>query len=218
MEQGLCGDFQAGLAQALETMRGSPASVQWEFLRSAPADSGFLWRQPLAPLAGALLVAGGAAQVAEIGIQVMATRGAQEASTEELAATFQEVLGQSLGAVARSLSGRLGREVSSAGGAEVEDAAQENISKATWAAMRITIGETNIALAVGLMPALLDALVARFKRQPLRHRLPNRRSRLRLRKLSPPPPGRPAAWISCWTWSCLSASASARRGSRSRTC
>lgn len=158
VEQSIFGNFAAGMTDALAAMLGIPPAVAWETLPGEPFDIGFLWRQPLTPLPGLLLIASGAAEIAQIGQRIMTGLGVENSDSEELASTFREVLTQTLGTVARSLTARLGREVAATAGQEA-GAQPSKIGEASWGVIRITIGETLLSLNVGLTAELLDAIV-----------------------------------------------------------
>jgi flagellar motor switch protein FliN/FliY len=166
VEQWLFDDFCSGLADALSAMLPQPPVANWKRQEPAPGVAEFLWRQPLAPLAGELLLAGGQTEIGAIGRQVMANLGVETASPEELAATAREVFGQAFGRVARSLTSRLGSEVTVGPGSNLEGGPSAISPGAAWAAATITAGNERVSLGLGISPDLAEAILAMAQHAP----------------------------------------------------
>lgn len=156
IEKGLFEAFVASLVAAVETMAGAPPEAEWE-TSGEPAVSGALcWKQPLPPLEGCAWAVIPEAGSLAAGRHLLAGAGIEEAPGGERKAAYLEVLNQALSGLAQAATARLGREVTCADGAE----SSETPPPASWAAIRLTLGELPVTLAIGLEAGVIGPLLA----------------------------------------------------------
>lgn len=165
IEEWLFDDFCAGLTDSLSAMLAEPPVARWKRLEAGPGAAEFLWRQPLAPLTGELLLAGTQAGTGVIAQQVMSHLGVETASPEELAATAREAFAQAFGRVARSLASRLGLEVTPAPAGPSESNPPALPPEAAWAGTEITAGQAHVSFALGVTRQLGESILAVLSRQ-----------------------------------------------------
>ncbi|MBS1858046.1 MAG: flagellar motor switch protein FliN [Acidobacteria bacterium] len=149
----LLDQWTASLVQVLEAMTDQKAEVRWESGITLAADPEALWwEQPFQISREAIAwVAAPQATWEHAGSVTLKAAGLDTVEIAEARNTWLEILGQSLGAMARSIGGLVGQEVTCDPGAERAPARPPE----NGAAVAIRLGETALTpLWVGLSPAL----------------------------------------------------------------
>lgn len=136
LEKKLFGSFATALGSALESALGVHPEAALELEASPPASGGFLWKQPLPPLAGSVWVA-------------VAEDSWKPAGGET---GLPELLGPALSAMAQTLSEALGCQVSCVGGAE----SAATPPPASWAALELALNGETMRLSIGLERRLFE--------------------------------------------------------------
>jgi len=155
IERWLVEEFASRLTSAIEAMAGTRASIRCNSLASAPPAGGLQWRQPIVSIPGAILIAAAEESWSSIGHHVLNSAGVEDSEPGELKSTCLDLMSRALSGVGEGLSERLHREVSCTGGKET---AEFSLS-VSWTNIEIALGETPVAIAFGLEPAFLEALV-----------------------------------------------------------
>lgn len=150
----LLDQWSASLVQVLEAMTGQKAEARWESGITLAADPEALWwEQPFQPSPEAVAwVAAPKPTWEQAGTVTLQAAGLETVEIGEARNTWLEILGQSLGAMARSIGGMIGREVTCAPGSErTPSSPPEN-----GAAIAIRLGETALTpLWAGFSPELV---------------------------------------------------------------
>ncbi len=150
----LFGEFSSRLATVFETMTGERPAIRWE---SVPAgEAGLRWRQSFSGVAGDAWIAAPTPDWTAAGGHVLHAAGIESGDAASLKSAYLETIGQALSGLAQTMGGRLHREVRCASGEEAEGPA----SDASWAFLRLTLGEAAATLAAGFDAELLDAFAA----------------------------------------------------------
>ncbi|HEV2446766.1 MAG TPA: flagellar motor switch protein FliN [Candidatus Sulfopaludibacter sp.] len=161
--------WATGLAQVLESMTDRKPEIRWQAASGAAADaraaaghpgadSELLWWEQHFHIAPGMTawIAAPRSLWEYCGTLTLKAAGLETVEAGEARNTWLEILGQSLGGVARSLTSLLGREVTCETGSEhiPEPQPQE------WAAVAISFGEEQLpTLLLALSPSL-TALIA----------------------------------------------------------
>jgi len=159
---GLLNQWADSLAQVLNSMTDQQPKVAWRPVTGGAAElaSGepplLWWEQPFSAAAGALVWIGSPQPTWEqIGTLTLKAAGLETVESSEARNTWFEILGQSLGALARSIGALLGREVTTGTGAERESAPDAT----EWASVSVTFGDSQQPpLLLAFNPALLSAI------------------------------------------------------------
>jgi flagellar motor switch protein FliN/FliY len=154
IERWLAGEFAYSLAAAIEAMAGAAAAFTCSPQSSAPPEGSLLWRQPIAPLSGAILTGVAEESWTEIGRHILSAASVEGNEAAERKSACLEVIAQAFSGVTKSLTGRLQREVTCADGIETAGIP----TGGSWTAIELTLGATTVTIAFGPEPALLDAL------------------------------------------------------------
>lgn len=168
----LVDQWAESLGQVLESMTDSKPEVRWKAasgelseLRAAAAEADggpdaelLWWEQPFQIVPGSITWVAAPKGVWEYtGVLTLKAAGLENVETGEARNTWFEILGQSLGSMARSASAILGHEVLCDTGAEraPERGPQE------WAAVSIAFGETHLpTLWFALSPQMTAQIAA----------------------------------------------------------
>jgi flagellar motor switch protein FliN/FliY len=148
-------EFSERLAAVFETMVGERPQVGVDALAEPPSDAALFWKQLFSGVPGAVWVAASEAGWSAAGGQVLKAAGIEENDAASLKSTYLETLSQALSGIAGAMGSRLGHEVNCSAGEESTAAAG-----AQWAAIKIQFGAETAVLALGLEPALVEAMVA----------------------------------------------------------
>ena len=152
------------LAQVLESMTDQRPVAAWHAVAGttaeiAPAEAEVLWwQQPLHVAPGATVWVGAPKTAWEhCGALTLKAAGLDTVDPGEARNTWFEILGQSLGVMARAIGSLMGTEVTCATGSEAPPDAEIR----EWAAVEIKFGETALApLWAALSPRLVEMLAA----------------------------------------------------------
>jgi flagellar motor switch protein FliN/FliY len=153
------------LAQVVQSMTDEKPEVHWEMgsgpVRAAYPDAPepvLWWEQPFrAATEMPVWVATPQAVWEHAGTVTLKAAGLETVALEEVRNTWFEILGQSLGAMARSLSALLGREVTCDAG--VERAPDPQLED--WASVTMRFRDTDLPpMAIAVGPRLLAILTA----------------------------------------------------------
>jgi len=151
------------LAQVIESMTDRRPEVEWRAGTGPPAvdDAGgapLWWEQPFRGGPEMAVWVGAPRAVWEhAGTLTLQAAGLENVVEAEARNTWLEILGQSLGEMARSIGAALGREIGCDGG--VERSPDPGVGE--WASVRLHLGEGELpACAIVLAPNLLAALAA----------------------------------------------------------
>jgi flagellar motor switch protein FliN len=145
------------LAQVIESMTDQRPEVKWQAAKGTPSELGhgqeyLWWEQPFhaAPQVTAWIGAPRAIWE-EAGALTLKAAGLETVETAEAKNTWIEILGQSLGVMARSIGALVGHEVTTEAGAEhgPEPALDE------WAAVAVTFAGAAEAAGAGAVPLLM---------------------------------------------------------------
>ena len=147
------------LAQVLESMTDSKPQIEWQPGSGPLPGSELLWWEQafqIAPLQPVWIAA--PSEVWEYaGTLTLKAAGLENVETGEARNTWLEIIGQSLGGMARSLSAMVGHEVTCEAG--VEHAPETPPEK--WASVAISFGQTHLPpLWFALSPALAELAAA----------------------------------------------------------
>jgi flagellar motor switch protein FliN/FliY len=161
--RGVLDRWAESLAQVLESMTDRRPKVQWRS-GTGPwlADSAGLpllwWEQPFRGGSGMTVWVGAPRALWEhAGTLTLKAAGLEEVNETEARNTWLEILGQSLGQMARSIGAVLGHEVGCDGGVERGPDAQAR----EWASITMQFPDSDLPPgALVLAPALLAALAA----------------------------------------------------------
>ncbi len=117
-------NFVTALSQSIEAMTSERAEIRWLAVPSSEAEPGWMWwQQPItAGSSTTLWVGAPEAGWNAIGQQALAAAGIPDATTEDCAATWKEILGQALSSTAQALGRRLKKEVNCQSGQEIATA------------------------------------------------------------------------------------------------
>ena len=142
------------IAEALELMTGDAPQVAWTTSEMPAIPGSLAWWAQTFNLAPGPLVWIGASEPSwrEIGKHVLSAAGIEPGSEAEIKNTYQEILGQGLASLARSLSARLSREV--ACGEGIEQPPPEGLSCQALIDLTLSAG-ARASLWVAFSPALL---------------------------------------------------------------
>jgi flagellar motor switch protein FliN len=145
------------LGEAIEAMAGQKPELKWQQGITLAADPEALWWEQPFQIARDITVwvAAPPSTWEHIGRVTLQAAGLETVDISEARSTWMEVLGQSLGGMARQIGGMAGREATCAPGNERPPAqAPEN-----GAAVAVKMGETALPpLWVGLSPALVSLI------------------------------------------------------------
>ncbi|MGO9009696.1 MAG: flagellar motor switch protein FliN [Bryobacteraceae bacterium] len=151
---GVLNQWAESLAQVLDSMTDQRPQIAWQAVSGAAAEvaSGeypyLWWEHPFSAAAGAVVWIGSPQPTWErVGTLTLKAAGLDTVAPSEAQNTWFEIVGQSLSAMARSISGLLGREITCGAGA-VREAAPEATE---WASVSLTFAD-------GAQPPLLVAL------------------------------------------------------------
>ena len=167
----LVDEWVANLAELLDSMTGQRPQVHWDAVTGSAADAGagseadVLWHEQGFQFSPEALVWTGAPRaVWEYAAALMLKAAGLELSSDDPAAansesrkTWQEILGQWLSMLARSLSAAVGSEVVCAAATEQPPPGDQH----EWATVSFDFGDgTKSALAVAFSAPLLDLMAA----------------------------------------------------------
>ena len=148
------------LADVLGSMTDTRPEVRWTGATGPlPADPDALWwEQPFLPVPGLTLWIGAPQAVWDhAGTVTLKAAGLESVAPAEVRNTWFEILGQSLGAMARSLSAVFGREITCDAG--VERPASAEIG--AWASVRMRFPDADLpAFVIALNPRLFGMLAS----------------------------------------------------------
>jgi len=142
-----------GLAQVLESMAEQKPAISWSRDDAPPAGEELVWWEQPFQIAPAMTawVGAPAATWEHAGTLTLKAAGLESIEPAEARNTWFEILGQSLGVMARSLSSAMGSEVTCAPGLEHAPEAGE----CEWYSVSLAFPDnTTAALALGIRPAL----------------------------------------------------------------
>ena len=120
----LLDNFVTALSQSIEAMTSERAEIRWLAAPSGEAEPGWMWwQQPItAGSSTTLWVGAPEAGWNAIGQHALAAAGIPDATTEDCAATWKEILGQALSSTAQAFGRRLKKEVNCQSGQELTKA------------------------------------------------------------------------------------------------
>ncbi|MDE3167486.1 MAG: hypothetical protein KGN36_16920, partial [Acidobacteriota bacterium] len=150
----LLDQWSASLVQVLEAMTGQKAEARWESGITLAADPEALWWEQPFQISREVIawVAAPKPTWEQAGTVTLQAAGLETVEIAEARNTWLEILGQSLGAMARSIGGLIGREVTCSPGAERSPSSPPE----NGAAVAIRLGETSLTpLWAGFSPALV---------------------------------------------------------------
>lgn len=148
--------FVDRFAQAMESMTGRRAVVDWEAgTKLEEGVAHLIWEQPLQIGTGetAWVIAPEDAW-SEVGLEVLKATGIEDSDAETIRSTFLEIVGQGFSALCQTLSPRVRREVACLPGREI----QARPANAGWFTVKITLSSLIVVLSVGFSPGLAAAL------------------------------------------------------------
>src|SRR5262245_23385593 len=118
LERELFQELTEAFASTLESMTGERPAISWDPLPSPPSGATSRWRQPMPPLSGAIWLLARSDEAEKAGRMVLAAGGIEKSDAQEIRSTHQEILGQTLSALAQALTTRLRSEVSPQNGSQ----------------------------------------------------------------------------------------------------
>ena len=153
-------EWGEGLAQVLESMAEQRPEVSWK-PAEAPAEGSpelLWWEQPFQIAPELTLWVGATAETWEhLGTITLKAAGLEEVEAGEARNTWFEIVGQSLGGMARSIGSVVGSEVACGTGLEHAPGAGD----LEWYSVSLTFPEKSLApLSVAVRPSLAAALSA----------------------------------------------------------
>jgi len=162
--RGVVGQWTESLAQVLESMTDLRPATQWQAMEGNAAelagpDAEILWwQQPFQVAPGAVVWVGAPKAVWEhCGTLTLKAAGLDTVDPGEARNTWFEILGQSLGVMARAIGAAIGSEVTCEPGSE----AAPDPAIRQWAVVQIAFPETQLpAVLAALSPRLLEVLAA----------------------------------------------------------
>ena len=161
-------DWVASLGQVLESMTDQNPEIRWKAQSGRATESGvsfdsgpegetLWWEQPLQSAPGTIWVAAPRSTWEHAGTVTLKAAGLETVERNEARNTWFEIVGQSLGAMARSIGSVLGREVACGPGMERPPAADQG----EWASVQLSLNYVVLApLLVGFSPQLMTALIS----------------------------------------------------------
>lgn len=154
----LLGFLAAGFESSLSSMTGKAFSVSVEPASAAIAgdESRFVWQQELSIASEpALWISAGEDFWMAAGRMTLSALGVEEASSDDSRSTWQEILGQALGALATALSAESRQEVTTTSGKSV-DAEPPGLS---WFSLRVRCETAEWCVRVAWSDAVIHTLV-----------------------------------------------------------
>jgi flagellar motor switch protein FliN/FliY len=148
-------EFGEGLAAAVEGLAGTRPGTSTSHAEP-PASSSQRWSQALSSLSSGLYLAASEPDVLTIGQYLLRAAGVEESSPEDQISTFQEILGQAVGQLARAITSKLQREVNATSRRELTEVP----ANLQWGAVTLDLEGQSASVLLGVPAATIQELQA----------------------------------------------------------